>query len=253
MTTRSKHASAKAATGNARAGHVAAKTQTEGTDCPGLVTHLNWALGLDESRLPAVLAIVSQWKNPSEGAAFFNACESMAEKKFALGLLLDGVCESVEWRKLVDHRPCAIVRRDSRSIIVAPQYQRRNFRVDFILGHAHPSDDWFTETLAVEIDGHDWHERTKEQAAADRARDRSLLAECIHTIRFTGAEVNASPSKCAAEALDLFSGMMSRALTMRDRAISETWSVAGRMMKSEVRDGFYAGRRCQRVLRRDVA
>jgi very-short-patch-repair endonuclease len=44
-------------------------------------------------------------------------------------------------------------------------------------------------TLVVEVDGHDHHERTKEQAAYDRKRDRAMLREGIPVMRFTGSEV----------------------------------------------------------------
>lgn len=43
--------------------------------------------------------------------------------------------------------------------------------------------------LAIECDGHDFHEKTKEQARRDKSRDRLLMANGIHTIRFTGSEV----------------------------------------------------------------
>lgn len=45
------------------------------------------------------------------------------------------------------------------------------------------------ERLVVEIDGHDFHERTKEQAERDKHRDRVLLREGYHVFRFTGSEV----------------------------------------------------------------
>lgn len=43
--------------------------------------------------------------------------------------------------------------------------------------------------LAVEVDGHDYHERTKEQAARDRQRDRDLQSIGVPTMRFTASEV----------------------------------------------------------------
>lgn len=51
----------------------------------------------------------------------------------------------------------------------------------------------------VECDGHDFHERTKEQAQRDRARDRAFQAAGIPVFRFTGSEIYASPTKCARE------------------------------------------------------
>ena len=56
-----------------------------------------------------------------------------------------------------------------------------------------------TGRICIELDGHDWHERTKEQAARDRSRDRALLRAGIPTIRFTGAEVYGDVAACVAE------------------------------------------------------
>lgn len=54
--------------------------------------------------------------------------------------------------------------------------------------------------LIIECDGHDFHDRTKQQAAYDRARDRELLQIGLYTIRFTGSEIVHSPERCALEA-----------------------------------------------------
>lgn len=77
------------------------------------------------------------------------------------------------------------------------------YKLDFCIGDPgmalypdHPS-----LVLAIELDGHEWHERSKEQAARDRQRDRALLLANIITIRFTGAEVFADAASCAREAL----------------------------------------------------
>ena len=47
--------------------------------------------------------------------------------------------------------------------------------------------------LVVEIDGHDFHERTKQQAARDKARDRWMTGAGYVVIRFTGSELWANP------------------------------------------------------------
>lgn len=67
-----------------------------------------------------------------------------------------------------------------------------SYKVDFLLqmtdGH-----------MAIECDGHEFHDRTKQQAAYDRARDRELLALGIPTIRFTGSEIHYHLEKCVAD------------------------------------------------------
>jgi very-short-patch-repair endonuclease len=62
-------------------------------------------------------------------------------------------------------------------------------------------DQW--GPIVVEIDGYEFHERTKEQAARDRKRDRDLVREGIRVVRFTGAEVFHRPFECAREVDEL--------------------------------------------------
>lgn len=58
---------------------------------------------------------------------------------------------------------------------------------------AHPEEDWFSGYIpdfavymfssasgfVVEIDGHEWHEKTKEQAKADKEKDRAYLKKVL--------------------------------------------------------------------------
>lgn len=53
--------------------------------------------------------------------------------------------------------------------------------------------------IDIECDGHDYHERTKEQAARDKARDRALVAEGYSILRFTGSEIWHRPEQCVDE------------------------------------------------------
>ena len=57
--------------------------------------------------------------------------------------------------------------------------------------------------VLIECDGHDFHERTKEQAQRDKARDRDLQALGYAVARFTGSEIYRNPAACARQALDL--------------------------------------------------
>jgi hypothetical protein len=60
--------------------------------------------------------------------------------------------------------------------------------------------------VAVEIDGHDFHDRTKEQASADRRRDRAFLSAGITVIRFTGSDVYRDPAPVLSEIVALVTG-----------------------------------------------
>jgi very-short-patch-repair endonuclease len=47
------------------------------------------------------------------------------------------------------------------------------------------------ERLVVELDGHDFHEKTRAQAAHDKRRDRRFVAAGWKVLRYTGSEVYA--------------------------------------------------------------
>lgn len=57
--------------------------------------------------------------------------------------------------------------------------------------------------VVIECDGHDYHERTKQQAARDRSRDRAMTEVGWRVMRFTGSEIWANPFACAKQAIDL--------------------------------------------------
>lgn len=58
------------------------------------------------------------------------------------------------------------------------------------------------EKVIVECDGHEFHERTKEQAAKDRARDRASVMGGYDVFRFTGSELWRDPMGCAEQVVD---------------------------------------------------
>lgn len=72
--------------------------------------------------------------------------------------------------------------------------------VDFASVVMHPHD-FRVAVLAVECDGFPFHERTKEQAAKDRSRDRWLQAAGYWIYRFTGSEIFTAPRRCADDIL----------------------------------------------------
>lgn len=83
-------------------------------------------------------------------------------------------------------------------VYIVPQAKVGIYSVDFlfVIGTA-LGPRW----LAVECDGHDFHERTKEQAKHDKSRDRYMLERGIRVMRFTGSEIWADPDKCVQQAL----------------------------------------------------
>lgn len=72
---------------------------------------------------------------------------------------------------------------------------------DFVLRHRGAGTRiWL---VAIECDGHDFHDRTKEQATRDRERDRQFQKQGLLIARFTGRDIWANPTRCAAEAFAL--------------------------------------------------
>jgi very-short-patch-repair endonuclease len=79
-------------------------------------------------------------------------------------------------------------------IVVTQQHPVERFKLDFAL----ISDTG--NKVAVELDGHDFHERTKEQATRDKSRDRRLVELGWTVLRFTGSEVWKDPRACVDQA-----------------------------------------------------
>lgn len=102
---------------------------------------------------------------------------------------------------------------NERILLVERQVQIEAFRVDFVIsawtggtvlggmdGPVVGQPRW--RKLVVECDGHEYHERTKEQAAKDRSRDRALTSLGFDVFRFTGSELWRDPWSCAAQVHD---------------------------------------------------
>jgi very-short-patch-repair endonuclease len=56
--------------------------------------------------------------------------------------------------------------------------------------------------IAVELDGHDYHERTKEQVTYRNQRDRDLAAEGWTVLHFSGSELYRDPARCVTEVFE---------------------------------------------------
>ena len=133
----------------------------------------------------------------------FRKCESEIEKLLYVSLWSAGV-----WRdhiSIEDHDTLEALRQAECSPslpILSPQIRVGRYRVDFMIRVAgYPGDD--DTFIVIECDGYEFHERTKEQAQRDKARDRALIADGIQVIRFTGSEVWQRAGECAEEILAL--------------------------------------------------
>lgn len=144
-------------------------------------------------------------------------CESPIEARFLLALIcacaINQLTVSIVDEDEMELYGCAGIHGDMM-LCVTPQKQIGLHRVDFALelngtdvfhqmakmfGDEKPKylPETWSEKLAVECDGHNFHEKTPEQAARDKCRDRDLLNDGYPVMRFTGAEIHADPLRCS--------------------------------------------------------
>jgi len=103
-------------------------------------------------------------------------------------------------------------------IKIEPQAEMGDYRVDFLLtyknvvpdfdnptklpdGREIPGSKYEIKEMIIECDGHDFHDRTKEQARKDRQRDRMLQSIGYPVSRYTGSEIWADVFGCAQEVM----------------------------------------------------
>lgn len=129
-------------------------------------------------------------------------CESPIEKKFLEALLSTAPVHGLP----IVFQPHDLAEleagRSTWGLGISPQAPislSKNFRADFLL----ITKDRHTNAarkLVIECDGHDFHERTKEQASRDKSRDRDMTAAGYSIMRFTGSEIHKDARECADQA-----------------------------------------------------
>lgn len=87
---------------------------------------------------------------------------------------------------------------------VYPQVSIDGYRLDFLI--ADLRKDGVARYTVVECDGHDFHERTKQQASHDKARDRHFQRKGWKVIRFTGSDIWRCPVSAASDAFEIAVG-----------------------------------------------
>lgn len=79
---------------------------------------------------------------------------------------------------------------------LSSQHPIGKYKADFIVW-CHSGQ--FTKGIVIECDGHDFHEKTKEQAQHDKSRDRFFVSKGFTVLRFTGSEIFRDTSGCIEE------------------------------------------------------
>jgi hypothetical protein len=98
------------------------------------------------------------------------------------------------------------------------------YRVDFEVApvsedHYEPlrSFGYTRPRIAIELDGHDFHERTKEQVAHRNARDRALQQAGWRMLHYSGSELVRDPGAAVFQVLDACFKVWDEAWDVKDR------------------------------------
>jgi hypothetical protein len=120
------------------------------------------------------------------------------------------------WTDLDDELIAVVDMVPTHHFIITPQAQINDMRVDFLV-ELHSEEegnelsyrcldvevpDPIVSRLVVECDGHDFHEKTKEQASRDKERDRFLKIGGYEVFRYAGTDIFNRPMECAQEAVN---------------------------------------------------
>jgi len=142
----------------------------------------------DEPGFSAMDSVI-EWENAAS-----NLCESQIEQQLLAQLMFTGFGFNVDDVEVWDST--MPFPRPENDVVVAPQFEVGRYRLDFaIFVRVHGEE----LKIAVECDGHEFHSRTKEQAKADRARDRMLHRKGWRVFRFTGSEIWSDVAACCDE------------------------------------------------------
>ena len=79
----------------------------------------------------------------------------------------------------------------------------KKYRVDIYIEYREEKDSPISK-LIIECNGHDYHEKTKNQAKYDKEKDRILQTAGYAVFRFTGSEIWDNALKCADSVLEFF-------------------------------------------------
>lgn len=84
------------------------------------------------------------------------------------------------------------------NLYLAPQTKVGVYRLDFALFYRIATWTHMAK-IAIECDGHEYHDGTKEAAERDKKRNRFLTARGWHVLRFSGREIHRDPEACVRE------------------------------------------------------
>lgn len=85
------------------------------------------------------------------------------------------------------------------------EHKSKTYRVDFMVSMEKYEDkiqDVIQKDIVVECDGHEFHQKTKEQVKHDNEREMQIKLAGYDVLRFSGTQIYENPMKCANDIID---------------------------------------------------
>ena len=120
-------------------------------------------------------------------------CESPIEQLLSLALEELNIKNIYKFNPFID-----VVEIEKQKEI---QCENKKYRVDFLIPVIYKNQE--NKCFVIECDGHEFHQKTKEQVERDNTRMRNLQKAGYEVVRFSGTEIWHRPYKCANEVLNI--------------------------------------------------
>jgi len=120
-------------------------------------------------------------------------CESPIEQLLAVELERINLTGMIFYNPFID-----VVAIEKQAWI---ECEKEKYRVDFLIPVVYKNQE--NKMFVVECDGHEFHQKTKEQVEKDNERTRNLQKAGYEVIRFSGTEIWHKSYQCACEIRNL--------------------------------------------------
>lgn len=123
--------------------------------------------------------------------------EYTKEKLSELEQKMDSPIERIAYIQIADVFEDYI---SARTVTFKPQMKIGPYVADFYFKY---KDASVCFEAIIECDGHEFHEKTKEQASNDRARDRFLTKRGFYVLRYTGSSILKEPEVITSDLFEI--------------------------------------------------
>lgn len=108
----------------------------------------------------------------------------------------------IAFNLMAEHYSIAVKRdevneNESCSLYIYPKFKIGKFKVDFLVIYVDCNAVF--RNAVIELDGHDFHDKDKNQRAYEKSRDRFLIRQGFSILHFTGSELFNDPYKAVLE------------------------------------------------------